>query len=99
MSLKLDSTPNFNKLLPSIFRQSRRQERAILASTYYTRCVHLILGQNLNIARRRRFGQIFSPYYTLKKFLIFGQNSEVNFFWIFFQKSVLGSNDNTLKNF
>ena len=41
---KLASTPYFNKLLPSIFRQVRRQERAILASTYYTGCVHSILG-------------------------------------------------------
>ena len=59
MSLKLASTPYFNKLLPSIFRQVMRQERAILGSTYYTGCVQLILGQNLNVARRRRFGQIF----------------------------------------
>ena len=59
MSLKLASTPYFNKLLPSIFRKVRQQERAILASTYYTGHVHSILGRNLNVARRRRFGQFF----------------------------------------
>ena len=62
----------FNKLLPSIIRQVRRWELAILASTYYTGPVHSILGQNLNVARRRRFGQFFSPYYTLMNFSIFG---------------------------
>ena len=62
----------FNKLLPSIFRQVKRQEQAILASPYYNGCAHSILGQNLNIARHRRFGQFFSPYYTLRKFVIFG---------------------------
>ena len=38
-----------------------RQQRAILTATYYTGRVHSILGQNLNVARRR-FGQFFSPY-------------------------------------
>ena len=63
---KLAWTPYFNKLLPSIFYQVRRQERAILASTYYTGCVHSILSQNFDVARRRHFGQFFQPYYMLR---------------------------------
>ena len=78
-----------------MFRQGRRQERAILASTYYTGRVHSILGQNLSIARSRRFGQFFSPLGIFD----FWPKIEVNIFWIFFQKSVLGSPDNTLSNF
>ena len=49
----------------------------------YTGCVHSILGQNLNVARRRRFGPFFSPYYTLMKFLIFGWKSRSIFFEFF----------------
>ena len=93
------STPYFNKLLPSIFRQVRQQERAILASTYYTGCVHSISFPNFNVARRRQFGEFFSPYYTLRKFVIFGRKSRSILGGFFFQKSVLGSPDNTLSNF
>ena len=77
---KLGWTHYFNKLLPSIFWQVRRQERAILASTYYIGCVHSILGQNFDVACRRRFGQFFRPYYTLRKFAIFGRKSRSIFF-------------------
>ena len=63
--------PYFNKLLTSVCRQVRRWEQAIWLSTYYTGHVHSILGQNLNGARRRRFGQFFRPYYTLRNFWIF----------------------------
>ena len=93
---KLASTSYFNKLLPSIFWQVRRQERAILASTYYTLCVHSILGQNFDIARRRHFGQFFRPYYTLRKFVIFIRKSRSIFFGFCLQISVLGSHYNTL---
>ena len=98
-SLTLASTPYFNKLLPSIFRQVRRQERAILASTYYTGCVHSISFPNFNVARRRQFSEFFSPYCTLRKFVIFGRKSRSIFVGFFFQKSVLGGPDNTLSNF
>ena len=94
-SLKLFSATYF-KLLPSIFRQVRRQERAILASTCYTGCVHSILFQNFNVASSANF---FSPYYTIRKFVIFGRKSGSIFGGIFFQKSVLGSHDNKLSNF
>ena len=79
--------------------QVRQQERAIFASTYCTGRVHSILGQNLNIAGRRRFFQFFSPYYTLRKFWIFGQYRAQFLGGLFFQKSVLGSPGNTLSNF
>ena len=61
-----------HKLLASIFRQVRRWEQAILPSTYYTGRVHSILGQNLNGARRRRFGQFFRPYLGIFPLGIFG---------------------------
>ena len=73
----------FNNMLPSIFRQVRRQEQAILASTYYAGRVHSILVRNFNVARRRRFGEFFSPYYTLRKFWIFGRKSRSIFFGFF----------------
>ena len=98
-SLKLASAPYFNKLLPSIFRQVSQHQRAILASTYYTGCVHSILFQNFNVVRRRQFSEFFLPYYTLRKFVIFGRKSRSIFGGFFFQKSVLGSPDNTLSNF
>ena len=63
--------PYFSKLLTSLCRQIRRWEHTILLSTYYTGCVHSILGQNLNGARRRRFGQFFRPYYSLRNYWIF----------------------------
>ena len=71
----------------------------MLTSTYYTGCVHSILFQIFNVERRRQFSEFFSPYYTLRKFVIFWSKIEVNFWGIFFQKSVLGSPDNTLSNF
>ena len=71
----------------------------MLASTYYTGCVHSILFQIFNVERRRQFSEFFSTYYTLRKFVIFWSKIEVHFWGIFFQKSVLGSPDNTLSNF
>ena len=79
--------------------QVRRQERAILASTYYTGCVHSISFPNFNVARRRQFSEFFSQCYTLRKFVIFDRKSRSIFDGFFFQKSVLGSSDKTLSNF
>ena len=70
-----------------------------MASTYYTGCVHSILGQNFDVARRRHSANFFQPYYTLRKFAIFGRKSRSTFFGFFFHKSVLFSSDITLGNF
>ena len=60
--------------------QVRRREQAIWLSTYYTGHVHSILGQNLNGARRRRFGQFFRPYYIpLGIFGFFAENQSQEF--------------------
>ena len=67
-----------HKLLASIFRQVRRWEQAILPSTYYTGRVHSILGQNLNGARRRRFGHTI----RLGSFGFFAENQSQDF-WDF----------------
>ena len=86
--------PYFNKLARSVFRQVRRSELAILASTYYTGRVHSILGRNLNIARHPPFWSIFAMHVRGHAILL---KIEV-IFWNFFS-SMLGSPDNTLSNF
>ena len=54
-----------------------------MPSTYYTGRVHSILVQNLNGARRRRFGQFFRPYYTLRSFRFFAENQSQDFLGFF----------------
>ena len=88
--------PYFNKLARSVFRQVNRSELAILASAYYTGRVHSILGQNLNIARHPHLVNFCR---ACPRSCNFAENRGNFFFEFFFQKSVLGSPDNTLSNF
>ena len=59
----------------------------MLASTYYTGCVHSILFQIFNVERRRQFSEFFSTYYTLRKFVIFGRKSR-SIFEEFFSRNL-----------
>ena len=73
---------------------------AILASPYYTGHVHSILGQNLNVSRRRRFGHLFFiNTIPLGNFRFLAENRGQFLGGTFFHKFVLGSSDNTLSNF
>ena len=56
-----------------------RWEQAIWLSKYYNGHVHSILGQNLNGARRRHFGQFFRPYIPLGIFGFFAENQSQDF--------------------
>ena len=68
-----------HKLLTSIFKQARRWEQAILPSTYYTGCVHSILGQHFAVAVSASF---FGYTIPLGIFGFFAQN-QIQDFWVF----------------
>ena len=104
--------PKFERRPPSPFQQffsPYYKIKVIFFWIFFQKSVHSILGQNLtlffnrpqvavsaNVARSRRFFySILYPY----EFFDFWLKIKVIFFWIFFQKSVLGRSDNTLSNF
>ena len=59
--------------------QVKRSEQAILPSTYYTGCVHSILGKNLNGARSYRFVNFFRHTVPLGIFGFFAENQIQDF--------------------
>ena len=88
--------PYFNKLARSVFRQVRRSELAILASTYYTGRATFNFRTKFEHCPPPPFWSIFAVHVRGHAILL---KIEVIFFEFFFQKCVLGSPDNTLSNF